>query len=651
MHAAVSAVKNWGPRRIVVGVVIGIVVLVAGGAAIDLLHMRAELESGRDQLDDLDIDTIRERGFGGTVGEAAQDLSQASDIADSSPFLTALAPLPVVGDQVEAIRDLATAADTLGRAADTTGRRVEVALDDAGARPRDRVELLDVVAEELDRIERLTTELDVGAEGRLLPPVRDVRESFVTSLEEIPDRLGTLRAQVVALRDLIAGPTDYLVMVGNNAEMRAGAAMPLQIGVATIDDGDIELSDFKAATGELFTETPTGTYNSDIDAALARTYPNWLLGMDFPETAVVPDFPRTAPIFADIADDTQRWITSGVIHIDAIALAELLDVVGPITVDGTEYDSETAPQLVLNQTYIDFDGVPRALRRDAQSDLAKKLFEAIEEREVELLDIVAALQRAAEGRHLMAWSRDPILQDMFSSLEIDGDVTPFDTLVSVQNTAANKLDWYLDAEVDVTAVAAGREHWRVTVDTTVIHPERELTVDYIEGPYFDDGTHRMLLTVQVPAAATGLTMPDESVSEFGHDGTSQVIGTRFTLGRGRTRTVTTTYLLPKHMGGIRVLPSARVRPVSWSVNGHSFDDRGVAVVGFGPFPDPSEDDWMWTAAIGVLVAAVGTGTIVLGARRSGQPDRVARLTTIDNLTGALLIGVGFLFVVVATLSA
>ena len=194
-----------------------------------------------------------------------------------------------------------------------------------------------------------------------------------------------MEAQVRALRDLLQGPSSYLVMVGNNAEMRAGAGMPLQVGVAAIGKGDIELSDFKAATSELFTTHPTGRYNAHIPPELSRTYPNWLLGEDFPETAVIPDFPRTAPIFADIAADTQGWMTDGAIDIDAIALADLLRVVGPIDLYGVEYTAKTAPQLVLNQVYLAYDESGADARRDAQSKLAQALFDAIQSRDVDLL--------------------------------------------------------------------------------------------------------------------------------------------------------------------------------------------------------------------------------------------------------------------------
>src|SRR5690606_23418040 len=128
------------------------VLLVVLGAAYSVLAMSGDLERGRDRLDGLDIDALRASGIAGVLDAAAADLESASAHA-RSPFLRVLSPLPVVGDQVDAVRDLTGAAAELGDEARATGRRISQALARAGARPAARIELLDVVLDELDRVE------------------------------------------------------------------------------------------------------------------------------------------------------------------------------------------------------------------------------------------------------------------------------------------------------------------------------------------------------------------------------------------------------------------------------------------------------------------------------------------------------------------
>lgn len=624
---------------------------VALGAVVDLLAIRADLDQGRRQLDQLDLDTLRSQGLEGALDRAADSLDSAADRAASSPFLRLVGAVPVLDDQVHAIRDLTGAADELGGEARITGARVAAAIERAGEAPGARIELLDVVSEELDRVQDVATRIDIGAGGALLPPLRAARNDVGDALASVPERLAPLRLQVAALRDLLAGPSSYLVVVGNNAEMRAGAGMPLSAGLAAIAGGEIDLGSFESTVSELYAREPTGPYNSQVPAILRRTYPRWNLGRDFAETSVIPHFPVTAPMYADIAADTQGWRVDGVLHIDAMALAELLAVVGPVEIDGTLFTAETAPQLVLNQPYIDYDSLSeRPDRLEAQSQLANALFDAVEDREVDLLDVVAALQRSAEGRHLMAWSRDPVLQDLFRSFGAAGAVGPAETLVSFQNTGANKLDWYIEPTV-AAEVEPLEDEWLVTLEATVPNPADIVTSDYIDGTLrgLEGGTHRVLVTAQTPAHATDLFIDSHPVTEHGSDGVSKVIGTRVTIPRGESSTVTIRYRLPAEARALRVVPSARVRPVPWTVNGRSYDDDVRFVAPLGRFPEPAAARAMAASWAAVLVALVALGFLAAGARTAAPSARAIRMARVDTTTGAVLFVIAFVLGVAGAL--
>lgn len=560
----------------------------------------------------------------------------------------------MLGDQVDAVRDLTGAAEELGDEARLTGGRVSDALDEAGARPAARVDLLGVVLEELERIEEVAASIDLGADGRLLPPLRSARADVARSLASVPERLESVTRQVEALRDLLAGPTSYLVVVGNNAEMRAGAGMPLSAGLATIEDGDIELGDFESTVTEFYEPDPTGPYNSAVPARLRDTYPRWNLGRDFPETAVIPHFPVTAPIYADLAADTQGWDVDGVLHIDTMALAELLEVVGSVVIDGKAYTSETAPQLVLNQAYLDFEDLSeREQRLEQQSELANALFEAIQDRDIDLLDVVAALQRAAEGRHLMAWSPDPVLEDLFASFGAAGIIAPHETLVSFQNTGANKLDWYIEPTIDATVEALDTDQWQVTLHAEVTNPAGVKRSPYVDGslPELVGGTHRVLLTVQTPAAATHHHIEDLTITEYGADGISTVVGTRFTIIRGQTREVDIAFRLPKTVRALHVAPSARVEPVTWTVNGVRYDDDRRFTVGFGSFPDPVDERSAIASWTAVFIALAGLGFLLSSARHDPADPRSARFVRIDATIGAGLYVVAFVLLAAAVVLA
>lgn len=619
--------------------------MLAGAA--EMVRIRVDLEAGKDRLDQLDLDTVRRIGIEDTLTGAADRIDRAAWRAETSPLLDALAVVPGVSTQIDAVRDLTGAAEELGDAARDTGERISAGLDRAGSDPAARVELLDLVLAELDRIEALAGRVDVGSADGLVPPLDSARADLVESLDEVPARFVDVRRQLGALRRLLAGPTSYLVVVGNNAEMRTGAGMPLSAGLATIAGGDIELGEFKSTVSEMYAEVPTGEFNSNVPEELTETYPRWNIGRDYPETAVIPSFPTSAPMYADMAADSQGWQTEGVVHVDAMALAALLEVVGPVDIDGVEYTAETAPQLVLNEPYLAFDTLDeRDERLAAQSNLAGALFEAIQSRDIDPLDIVATLQEAAEGRHLMVWSRDPVLQELFSDLGVHGEIGPFDTLVSFLNTAANKLDWYIDPHVEVEAEPLTSDEWLVELTATIENPDGIRTSDYADGliPELAGGTHRTLLLVHAPAFAADLEMPGEQVTERGDDGTSQVIGTRFTVPRGQSRRVTVRFRLPREINGLAVQPSARVDPVEWVVEGSRYDDDAPFIATFGEFPEDTGARGLLTVA-GALTGLAGAGFAALVSRRPLVAGSAARhRRQVDLLTG---LGLAALAVVLA----
>src|SRR3546814_14358504 len=73
-------------------------------------------------------------------------------------------------------------------------------------------------------------------------------------------------------------------------------------------------------------------------------------------------------------------------------------------------------------------------------------------------------------------------------------------MVTVQNIAANKLDWYIDPEVTVAArPQLGSEAWQVRLTVGIENPERERTSVALESARpaqeYRGGMHRAVLAV------------------------------------------------------------------------------------------------------------------------------------------------------------
>ncbi len=586
-----------------------VVGLFLAAAVIDLLRIRSNIDAGRRALSGLQLATLGE-GLVPTIDRGADRLSAADGIADRSPFLATLGVLPWVGDQVDGLRDLTEVTEQLGSAARETAETIEVDLDRAAGDPSARVDLLDTVLTELDDIEEVVDRLEVGAEGRLVGPLAKARQAVVDELTNAPDRLDEARGYLQGMRRLLAGPSHYLLLAGNNAEMRGGAGMPLSGGVVTISDGDIDFGDFtQLAYKDL------GQPDVQVPQVLRDTYRRWNIGRSYLETAVSPNFEVTGPIYRGMAPNAGFGEVDGVLQVDAVALRELLTVIGPVEMEGVTYDATNVEQKVLNESYIAFDTLDeRGNRVEVQSALAKEIFEAFKERAVPVSQLATALQQAAKGRHLLASSTDPDVQALWESIGADGGLPEEGLMVTVQNVAANKLDWYIDPEVTLNVLPAIDGSWRARLTVTVANPVPERTSDYIDGSYdgLTNGTHRTMVAIYLPEFAHTIKSLDLPFSERGEDPPLRMFAKRFEIPRGETKRVALEFRMPPDKVAALILPSGRARPVKYVVNGYEASDAVIGVAYWGTVPEDPETPG--APMVAAILALAGALAMIVGGR-------------------------------------
>src|SRR3546814_10277027 len=128
-----SPAKPWWRRHLLLCCVGLAFVVVALGMVFELRRIRADLDGGRAARSGLSIETMG-AGLVETIDGAADRLDRAEHTASSSPFLAPLSVLPVVGDQLDAVRDLTGVAASIGG----TAREAAVALDTDLHRPSNR---------------------------------------------------------------------------------------------------------------------------------------------------------------------------------------------------------------------------------------------------------------------------------------------------------------------------------------------------------------------------------------------------------------------------------------------------------------------------------------------------------------------------------
>lgn len=470
---------------------------------------------------------------------------------------------------MEAVRDLTTAADRIGALGEATANEVQTSLDQAASSgPTGRVQLVDALGTTVQQLAQDLQTIDVGAHGWLLPPLRSARDDFVRHLGDADTRLEDGQATLATLRSFLVGPRRYLILGGNNSEMRS-MGIATTSGVATISNGAVEVGKFQS--GLLTSISKPGV---PIPEGWDWLYGYLDPGNQYSNMVASPNFPLVGQVANGISSNNTYGAVDGVIYVDTVSLQALLSIVGPVTVEGVTYTDQNAAAQLINENYIRFSAPDQSERREAQGRVANAIFDALNERHVPLVKLAAQLQDLARGRHLAAWSALASEEELWRDVGADGARSPNDVLVAWQELGTSKLDFYVTGNVEMTVRREG-DYRRISLSMSATNPLRTSTAPYIDGGsmYAVPGEYGFYLTVYLPRDTLDIKHDDPSWNAWAMDGDLQVTTFIARAPAGSSRTIELSFLLPDDETSITVQPSARLRPVVWSWDGYVFDDR------------------------------------------------------------------------------
>lgn len=569
-------------------VVVVLVVLVVWMAIgiVSLLRARSRAQAGIDRLDRAQstlhaADILRGEGLDALRGAHA-DFAAAHSAA--GPMFTApLRILPVVGRQVRSVDALAGAAEQVtavgARATEQAQRAVRAPARD-GAQ---RLALIDRLATIGSGARRDLTGIDLGPSKALIGPLADGRARFDEQLANIRRATAELGAASVGLREVLAGPSHYLVFGASNAEMRSGSGTWLSAGILTFQDGRFDLGEMQTSTA--FIPEPPVEATGDLQARWGWATP----GGDYRNLALSPQFPDNAALAAQMWQRATGQSVDGVLVLDPVALQALLRATGPVTVDGREISADNViPYLLVDQYRgLDYDlanpkrtEAEQAARRAGLARVARAVIGALDSAGWNAPDLVGSLQSAAADRHVLAWSGDPVQQRGWDAAGVDG-VLPDDSLMlSLDNVGANKLDPFMRLEATVSGAAAPKGARRVTVDVTIRNDAPAGLGRYAEGPFpgtpFAAGEYAGILAFEVPMYATDVQLDGtQGIRADGPEGSTRVVAGSVRIARGASAAARITFTLPAGRTGLSVRGSARVPATRWRSGALRFTDDAV----------------------------------------------------------------------------
>ncbi len=564
-----------------------VVVLWCAFAALQLVQARRHAQRGLDQLEAVQDDLgpaqlIRGEGLG-RMKAASAEFDRAASAGDSF-VLKPFEVLPFVGRQVRSVDSLTTSAAKVVRVGVGTMESSTGELNEPTVAGPDRVALVRRLGTIAAKARGELRGLDLGPSQALLGPLSTARAKFARQLGKVRRSMVDVDDTSAGIGQMAQGPTKYLVLAANNSEIRAGSGMLLSAGVMNMANGQFDLGPM-TDTGYLKVPAGAVPISGDLAARWGWTNPS----QEWRSLAMTPRFADNAKLAAAMWKAKTGESVDGVIAIDPVGLKALIEVSGPVVVDGKLVTKDNVVEETLLQSYLDYGpntgaggSAGNIQRRERSSVIARAVVDQLDAKGWDVAKLVDDLQHAAQGRHVLAWSSKPEQQRGWQAAGVSGQLRPDSLLLAVLNRAGNKLDQFLH-------VSAAFEHARATGGSQVtvrIHLENQTPAtglnEYVEGPYSSDfvaGEYSGILSVDIPGVSRAIQLTGGgNLVAAGPDGPARVVGTQIQVLRGEKKDYTLTFRVPTGYEHVTIEPSARYPAVTWTADGQTWHDDSARTV-------------------------------------------------------------------------
>jgi hypothetical protein len=307
----------------------------------------------------------------------------------------------------------------------------------------------------------------------LMPEVATELTRATARLGEMDQDLKTAADAAVLLPNMVdtEKARHYLILVQNSAEVRATGGLPGALALVRVEHGTVEL--IKQSSGSAMgVKEPALKVDPNQTAIFSAR-----LGKFISDVNLTPDFPTAAKSAKLMWEARYGGSVDGVLAIDPIVLAHLLEASGPISMPADAPLGENAdlPRKLTAQNVIPtllsdvYQTLDSNQEQDAYFALAsERVFAELTSGMVKGSGLVKAVTRSYEEDRIRLWSNHVEDQNILDDISLGGSVTGISSGgaafgVYFNDGTGAKMDYYVKRQVQLTQECATDGYSQYTV--------------------------------------------------------------------------------------------------------------------------------------------------------------------------------------------
>jgi len=475
-HARRTQGRRWAwlagiPALIVVGAaaVAGVFVVQAVSVEKDLNSAKAQLSLIMHYVKNGDSDQIAQ------AGDEIQQRTERAAATVNGPLWDAAVNIPLVGANVDAVRRATEATNTLVDGALPAGVKLLGALKiDKMSVHGGGIDLQPVVeaSDSLPQIRSAFADAKSTLAGidraSILPAVDNAIQSLDSVVDQAGPTLETVQHYLPTLLDIAGaqGKRTYMLVFQNLAESRAQGGLPAATAIIQVDNGHVKLDG----------QTSTFSFPRDVQVIDPPLETQALYESDtfkgFGNFTRTPNFTTTAEAFDALWHNATGGRLDGVISLDPVVLASMLEVTGPIkTLDDRTLDSKNVVNALLNDAYQRYKG--NAAQDLFFGSVASQVFSKVASGDYDVMKMLDVFQTAIAQDRLHAWFQRTGEQAMAGEFGLQGDLATDNEKTTqagifVNDANYSKLEYFMKTKVTLTCDAnAGTMTEAITISNSV----------------------------------------------------------------------------------------------------------------------------------------------------------------------------------------